>query len=152
LALAARPRGEDWLDEELKHWRQEGLDSVLSLLTRDEERDLGLEGEAEGVRSAGMNFLSFPILDRDVPASEFALIEQIHELDHELRTGRNVALHCRQGVGRTGLVAACLLVSTGVDPESAVRMLSSARGIAVPETQEQRRWIDRYAATFSLAH
>jgi protein tyrosine/serine phosphatase len=119
-ALAARPRGDDWLDEELLRWRAAGLDSVLSLLTSEEEHDLGFDGEANGVRAAGMNFLSFPISDREVPTSDVALRKQIEELNRELLTGRNLALHCRQGVGRTGLVAACLLVSTGSDPESAV--------------------------------
>jgi protein-tyrosine phosphatase len=150
LAVAARPRGDDWLDEELLRWRGAGLDSVLSLLTSEEEHDLGLDGEALKVRAAGMNFLSFPILDREVPTSDVALNKQIEELNRELIAGRNVALHCRQGVGRTGLVAACLLVSTGWDPESAVRALSTARGIAIPETKEQRRWIDRYAASMSV--
>jgi hypothetical protein len=49
------------------------------------------------------------------------------------------------GVGCTGLVAACLLISKGA-PETAVERLSAARGVTVPETAEQRDWIDRYAA------
>ena len=71
-------------------------------------------------------------------------------LDAELSAGKNVVVHCRQGIGRTGLIAACLLVSRGVSPGSAVDALSAARGIQVPETAEQRQWIDHYAAV--LAH
>jgi hypothetical protein len=44
------------------------------------------------------------------------------------------------------LVAACLLVARGMEPESAVTSLSAARGVTVPETLEQRQWIDRFAA------
>jgi protein-tyrosine phosphatase len=54
-------------------------------------------------------------------------------------------VHCRQGVGRTGLIAAGLLVMKGFSPEAAVKSLSASRGISVPETPGQRRWIDRYA-------
>jgi hypothetical protein len=40
----------------------------------------------------------------------------------------------------------------GIEPEAAVQRLSAARGITVPETPEQRRWIDHYAKAFAAAH
>ena len=43
LALAARPRGGDWLEEEMAGWRRAGVDTVLSLLTPEEEQDLELK-------------------------------------------------------------------------------------------------------------
>jgi hypothetical protein len=46
LALAARPRGGDWLEDEMKAWAQSGVGTVVSLLTRDEELSLGLEKES----------------------------------------------------------------------------------------------------------
>jgi protein-tyrosine phosphatase len=93
--------------------------------------------------------VSFPILDRQTPESEDELAQTLAKVEAELAVGRNVVLHCRQGIGRTGLVAACLLLTKGLDPETAVNRISAARGIPVPETQEQRRWIDRYAGTFA---
>ena len=41
LAMAARPRGGDWLEDDLSSWKQAGTDTVLSLLTPEEEEDLG---------------------------------------------------------------------------------------------------------------
>jgi protein-tyrosine phosphatase len=64
-----------------------------------------------------------------VPDSEAEIVAALEKLDADLSSGKNVAVHCRQGIGRTGLVAACLLVTKGWNPETA----------------EQRRWIDRYA-------
>lgn len=61
-----------------------------------------------------------------------------------------VLVHCRQGIGRSGLVAARLLAKKGTSPGAAIEMVSAARGLAVPETAEQREWIDRYAATLSV--
>jgi len=46
-------------------------------------------------------------------------------------------------------VAACLLIAKGLTPEVAVKTLSAARGNPVPETTEQRRWIDHYAAVLA---
>lgn len=152
LALAARPRGGEWLDDEVESWRREGIDTVISFLTSEEEADLDLKAEATIAEARGMKFWSFPILDRQVPDSKRSLTQTLRRLDTELEMGRNVVLHCRQGVGRSGLVAACLLVMNGIEPEEAVQRLSSARGLPVPETEEQRLWIDQYAGKLSAAH
>jgi len=147
LALAARPRGGEWLEDEITSWRLRGIDTVCSLLTPDEEEDLDLAHEKIQAEAQGMKFLSFPIHDRQVPESETELTKTLGSLDADLTAGRNVVLHCRQGIGRTGLVAACLLLTKGNDPATAVKQLSDARGTPVPETPEQRRWIDNYAST-----
>jgi protein-tyrosine phosphatase len=149
LAMAARPRGGDWLPDEISAWRESGIATVLSLLERQEERDLDLSAERDVVENHGMNFLSFPIVDRNVPTSEAELGKMLDVLHHDLAAGKGVVLHCRQGVGRTGLVAACLLVTDGLDPGEAIERLKSARGIDVPETAEQRRWIAGYADAFA---
>jgi len=151
LALASRPRGGDWLDEEMAAWRGAGVDTVLSLLTPEEEQELDLKREARDVKAQGMKFVSLPIPDREVPNSESEVSVALERLDADLSAGKNVVVHCRQGVGRTGLVAASLLVAKGLTPEAAVKALSTARGIAIPETAEQRRWIDHYAAVLASA-
>jgi protein-tyrosine phosphatase len=149
LAVAARPRGGDWLEDELASWHQKGIDEVVSLLTSDEEESLDLKREANMVRQQGMKFVSFPIIDREVPGSQSELTSALEKLNSDLSSGKNVLIHCRQGVGRTGLVAACLLVTKGWDPAKAVEHVSVSRGTAVPETKEQRRWIDHYAAVLA---
>lgn len=147
LALAARPRGWDWLEDEASHWRRAGIGTVVSLLTEEEETELGLSQEAQIMESHGIQFHSFPIPDRDVPSSGSALAAMLERVDLELTGGGNVLVHCRQGIGRTGLVTACLLVTKGMDPATAVRRISEVRNLPVPETEAQRRWIDRYAAS-----
>lgn len=149
LALASRPRGGDWLEDEMAEWRRAGVDTVLSLLTPEEELDLDLKIEAREVTARGMKFASLPIPDRQVPNSEAEVSAALDRLDADLAAGKNVVIHCRQGIGRTGLVAACLLVTKGMNPEAAVKRLSAARGVPVPETAEQRRWIDHYAAVLA---
>lgn len=146
VALAARPRGGDWLEDEIIAWKRNGADVVLSLLTNEEELDLDLANEATTVRGQRMEFLSLPIPDRQVPYSETEVAAILDALDSALSAARNVVIHCRQGMGRSGLVAACLLASKGLDSRSAVKKVSAARGIEVPETREQRAWIDHYAA------
>jgi protein-tyrosine phosphatase len=131
-------------------WKRDGVDTVLSLLEPAEANELDLSLERDAVRNHGMDFLSIPIQDRNVPASRLEFTEQLERVERELDSGRNVVLHCRQGIGRTGLVAATLLMMRGMSPAAAVARLSAARGIPVPETPEQRLWLENYAATFAL--
>jgi protein-tyrosine phosphatase len=149
LGMAARPRGGDWLKDDLAGWKRSRIDTVLSLLTADEEKDLDLRDEASEAKAQGMEFASFPIPDRQVPRSESKWSEVLERMSRTLLDGKNVLVHCRQGIGRSGLAAACLLVRNGMSPGAAVESVSAARGLSVPETAEQRDWIDHYAAALS---
>lgn len=142
LAISARPRGGDWLEDEIAGWRAFGIRTVLSLLTRDEDEALGLQHEGPRCRDAGITFVSFPIVDRSVPTSQVETLRVIERLDRDLAQGKNVLVHCRQGVGRSGLIAASLLVARGTAPEDAMKELSDARQVQVPETLRQRIWIE----------
>jgi protein-tyrosine phosphatase len=146
LAMASRPRGGDWLDDEINSWQQAGINAVLSLLSPDEEKELDLRGEPRAVKARGLDFLSFPIEDRQVPNSETEMASMLERLNADLSSGKNVVVHCRQGIGRSGLVAACLLVTKGLDLKKTLQQVSAARGASVPETAAQRNWIDHYAA------
>jgi len=146
LAMSARPRGGDWLEDDLGGWHDEGVDVVVSLLTPGEVAELDLQSEAKLVEKRKMKFVSFPIPDRQVPASRSALAATLEKVNADLASGKNVLVHCRQGIGRSGMVAACLLVTRGRNSSEAVDQLSALRGVPVPETTEQRNWIDQYAA------
>jgi len=67
-----------------------------------------------------------------------------------LNDGKNVAVHCRQGIGRSGLIAAGILAASGVSPEDSIQAVSAARGIAVPETSGQVLWLRRLPAPTSF--
>ena len=149
LGMAARPRGGDWLRDDLEGWKRAGVDSVLSLLTPEEQRDLDLCEEAGAARTLGLEFVSFPIPDRQIPKSEAKWAQVLERVASVLSDGKNVVVHCRQGIGRSGLAAACLLVRRGMSPGAAVDLVSAARGVPVPETAEQRDWIDHYAVSLA---
>jgi len=151
LALSARPRGGDWLDDEAEVWCRAGIGAVLSLLTPREVEDLDLAAERAAVESRAMRFRSLPIPDRDVPPSKSDFDRVLRQLDADLAGGANALVHCRQGVGRTGLFAACLLIARGEDPAAAIRRVAQARHLPIPETPEQRRWIESFASEVSAA-
>jgi protein-tyrosine phosphatase len=71
---------------------------------------------------------------------------QLNKLLEQLGGGKRIIVHCRQGIGRSALVAICLLILSGFDPANATQLVASARGCPVPETPEQHRWIADFAA------
>jgi protein-tyrosine phosphatase len=147
LAIMPRPRGGDWLEDEIQSWRRAGVDMVVSLLTREEQSELNLSDEESLCRANSIEFVSFPIVDRGVPSSAETFSEQVIKLAEQLANGRNIAVHCRQGIGRAALVAICLLAVSGIAPTAAIERVGKARGCPVPETSEQRRWIMDFATS-----
>jgi len=141
IAIMARPRADDWLEIEIGDWKRAGIDMVVSLLEEGEISELGLHREADLCRSSGIEFMSFPIPDRGLPESRAAALQAARALAGGLRGGRSVAIHCRAGIGRSSVVAACALISFGMKAESALALIAAARGLAVPDTDEQRNWV-----------
>jgi len=147
LAISGRPRGGDWLEDEVEGWRKQGVDVVVSLLTDAENQDLELQQEAAAARKKGIRFYSFPIEDRGVPSS-FSNVERLAtQIGSELHQGKKVAIHCRQGIGRSSLLAAAVLISVGEEIEHSLKTIRDARGVDVPETTEQRNWLNQFAKT-----
>ena len=125
--------------------RDSGIDAIVSLLTADEAEEFHLEQEAESGQSHGISFFSFPITDRDVPASRETALNLLKKLLQLLATGKNIGIHCRQSIGRAALIAASLLVLSGESAETAFQIVGEARGCEVPETPEQQRWVAELA-------
>lgn len=141
LMVISRPRGEDRLDDEIAAWKRAGIGVMASLLERSEAAELELSGEPEAANSKGIHFISFPIPDRGIPTSQMDAVSLFTKISDLLGRGQNVGIHCRQGVGRSGLIATGVLVRSGVDVDEALKTVSAARGVRVPETEGQLEWI-----------
>jgi protein-tyrosine phosphatase len=123
-----------------------GIQVVVSLLEEAEAEQLGLANEDEAAVSNGIRFVSFPIPDRGAPLSTPDALALLGDIGEELKAGKHVAIHCRQSIGRSGLIAAGVLVASGFCAATAIEAVSSARGEIVPETAEQLQWIRQLPA------
>jgi protein-tyrosine phosphatase len=146
LAIMPRPRAGDWLADEVAGWKSEGIDVVVSLLEEHEIVELGLQTLPTSCRSAAIELVSFPIPDRGVPASTIRADELVRRLSEAVTEGKAVAIHCRAGIGRSSLIAACVLARAGYDVANAFDTIAKARGIRVPDTEAQRDWVSAFLA------
>lgn len=149
LGIVPRPRGGDWLEDEIRAWRDAGLNVAVSLLTPEETAELGLECERKHSRALGIEFRNFPIPDRSVPTTREEFTDLVAELERALEQGMSVAVHCRQGIGRSSLLAASLLIAAGEEAGGVWSRIETARGVPVPDTAEQRDWVMQAAAIFA---
>jgi protein-tyrosine phosphatase len=141
LAIVLRPRGGDWLAEEIQRIAAARVQVLVSFLTRDEQIELDLLHEAECCGAAEIEFVNVPIPDLGVPRDSAICLDAIARVVREISAGKSVAVHCRQSVGRSGLFTCGVLIAMGLPLDEAIAVVSSARGIAVPETAEQLAWL-----------
>ncbi|MCC7381261.1 MAG: dual specificity protein phosphatase family protein [Deltaproteobacteria bacterium] len=141
LAISPRPRGGDWLQDEVREWHDAGVATVVSLLTGDEIEELELSAEPSLCEAQSVELLSLPIPDRGLPESRERFEALVLELERRLSAGKSVLVHCRQGIGRSSMLAAALLNNAGEGVDPALARIGSARGRPVPDTEEQRQWL-----------
>ena len=89
-----------------------------------------------------------PVDDYQVPDDAFLSnwTELSRELIAELIAGRDICMHCKGGLGRSGTVAAILLIDQGESNERAIERIREARPGAI-ETSAQEAFVRAYQPT-----
>ena len=145
FALMPRPRAGEWLSEEISGWREQGVGVVVSLLESHDVRELDLSPEPEFCKAHEIKFVSFPMKDRGAPESVREVERLVQVVVGYLRQGFGVAVHCRAGIGRAGVIAACVALEFGIPLTEVFSVLGRARGVPIPDTDSQAEWVRRYA-------
>lgn len=141
LAIMPHPRGGAALDEDIARLRARGVDVLVSLMEPEEAAGVGLAAEAETCARHGIEFSSYPVPDHHTPSSAADAMAFAARLVPRLRAGEGIVLHCYAGLGRSATMALVTLRLLGLSLHDAVARLSEARGLAVPESREQLRWV-----------
>jgi protein-tyrosine phosphatase len=144
MSIIPRPLGNEWLEDEMVALRDAGIDVIVSMLEGDEAGKLGLDQEGPAAARAGLIFINRPIKDRGVPADKQIFEEFLIELEKHLASGRRLGVHCRASIGRSSVTTASLLIRSGIASEDAWTQIAVARDCEVPDTEEQRAWVDQH--------
>jgi len=141
LAIMAHPASTGNVASTISEIAALGFHQVVSLLEPAEADALGLAREAELVTARSMKFISFAIPDMGLPACSEDFMRLAQLLFTEIEAGTNTLIHCRGGIGRSGLLAAAVLLQGGKDVQAAFAQVSRMRGRQVPETAQQGDWL-----------
>lgn len=140
-AVMAKPVAGEYIEEEFSGLAASGFHQVISLLEAHEAFEVGLSDEARLCEQNRLRFASFPIRDRGVPSNVGDFARITGEVCNDVWEGRSTVVHCRAGIGRTGLFAAGILMHAGVEADKALDFVAKSRGVEVLDTEEQAEWL-----------
>ncbi len=149
LATMPRPDGGRLLESQIFSLKEQGVDVLVSMLEDHEIERLELEKEEFYCKANLITYLNFPIIDRSIPESFEDVYKFVQKLSAYYEVNKKIACHCFAGIGRSSLIACCLLVLKGVDVDDAFSQISDARGFPVPDTHEQIEWAYKFAEKFT---
>jgi protein-tyrosine phosphatase len=139
------------LEADIAHLREVfGARVLVSFLVDSELELLGITDHESIARAHGIRVYRLPVPDGGSPADTDDVVQLVRAVIAWLESGETVVVHCRAGLGRSGLFAACCLVAVGHEPDEAVRTVQAARAGAV-ETTEQRAFVGRFADAWRRA-
>lgn len=147
LAIVARPRAGELLEDDIAGWKKDGIHFVVNLLEPQEIVELNLAQEGYLCQKFSLALLAHPFPERGVPASVPETAALCQTIKTHLQNRKAVAIHCRTGMGRSAVIAACVLKSFGIETKRAFDLVASARGFMVPDTQQQRDWVTEFASS-----
>jgi protein-tyrosine phosphatase len=143
LGIMARPRGQDWLEGEIVGLKLQDVQVMVSLLEQDEIAELGLGKQADLCSKYDIEYINFPIPDRSAPRKNKNFRNFIGRLEERIDAGNSIVVHCRMGIGRSSIIAGCLLLKAGYKTNELIQHISRVRGLHVPDTEKQIAWLKR---------
>lgn len=149
LAVMPKPVTGEWAEDEFANISRFGIRQVVSLLETDEAEVFDLHDEAALCEKNGMRFIHYPICDRSLPESLDDFVEFTHQIFRDVESGVSTVVHCLAGIGRSGITACGVLIHSGMTAEAAFDQITEARGLQVPDTEQQRDWIATHQRAFT---
>lgn len=146
LAIMPKPNSHDLLEEDIINFANQKANVLVSLLTREENFDLGLQNEKQICENYSIDFISFPIIDRSVPTEKqtIQIRELAKNLTEKIKQNEKIIVHCRGGIGRAGMLCSAILIEKGISNQEVIEKISKARRVNIPDTEEQKEWIMNY--------
>jgi protein-tyrosine phosphatase len=134
LAGSALPGLLDEVDDDLAFIRRAGIEIVVSLT--ESPPDLPFADH-------GLQAMHFPIDDMGFPTPR-ATVALCRTVEAALSLDRPVLMHCRAGLGRTGMMLAAFLISRGTEAEEAVRRVRRVCPRYI-QTESQQSFLRHFA-------
>jgi protein-tyrosine phosphatase len=128
-----------------------GATILVTAMESDEMQHLGVGQLGTAATHSHLQWIHLPVTDGAVPDGRFDLVwtKSAPNMLQALNQGRRVVIHCRGGLGRTGVIACLLLIELGKNPQDALEIVRRSRPGTV-ETTEQEEFVLNYRPQFEV--
>lgn len=119
--------------EALHTLKDAGATAVITLMPDHELAQNGASSLSTDAEALRLGWFQLPIADESVPGADFDERWATHlpRILALLNDGQDIAIHCKGGSGRTGLIAARILIACGVPLPEAVAQVQALRPKAI---------------------
>jgi len=120
---------DDRIENDLQCISNWGAKTIVTLLELREITQLGIAALPGSILAMNIHWLHLPMGNNVLPSDDFEAkwSSARTSLLHSLQRGERILVHCKEGVGRSALVAARLLIESGIEPDSAISAVRKAR-------------------------
>ena len=117
------------LQASLKTLQAAGADAVVTMMPDAELSEFKADALPTECETLGLAWYQLPVEDDCAPEAPFAEAFARHKADllARLAAGQTLAIHCRGGSGRTGMMAAILLLEAGYAPAAVKTLVQEVR-------------------------
>lgn len=118
--------------------RNAGVDMLLTLMHDEEMEKHNVKALPTECHNQGIKWLQLPILDDAAPSTAFESAWQAYKDDIRtvLQNKGTVAVHCKGGSGRTGLVIGLIMLSLGYSGDDVMKQVQTVRPNALKNSQQ----------------
>ena len=76
-----------------------------------------------------------------IPSSKIKYLDLVLNLSKKVKAKEKIVIHCRQGIGRTSIIASGILMNLGYSLKESLDLIKNARGMKVPESNSQLEFL-----------
>ncbi|XP_029972035.1 cyclin-dependent kinase inhibitor 3 [Salarias fasciatus] len=134
----------------LDEMQNQGVQDVFVFCSRGELVKYRVPSLLELYQRRGFRVHHKPILDGDAPTLEYCC-EILDDLRECLEEKRRTVIHCYAGLGRSALIAACLLLQLSLllTPSEVIEILRDLRGGGAVQTVKQYNFIHEFRSNYA---
>ncbi|XP_064602251.1 cyclin-dependent kinase inhibitor 3-like isoform X1 [Liolophura sinensis] len=133
------------LENDIKYLENAGVTDLFCLCTKGELKKYRVPRFLQQVAESGLTVHHYAFLDGCTPELS-ALLKMVDELKVALLNGKQPLIHCFGGLGRSCLVAVCLLMvmDEALTPDDAIAKVRELRGPGAIQSVKQYNFVNEF--------